>query len=71
MSGNGDISVDTLYKNKSTLHSFVNNVYILSSAAAWDKRHGATLHFASDQRRHAADVTKRIVRALRKRSIRW
>jgi hypothetical protein len=71
MSQNGEVSVDTLYKNKTTLHNIVNNIYIISSTAAWEKRHGIALHFNSDQRRHTVDVTKRIVRALRKRSIRW
>lgn len=69
MSQNGEVSVDTLYKN--SLHSIVNNIYIISATAAWEKRHGAAVPFNNDQRRNAADVTKRIVRSLRKRSIRW
>lgn len=71
MSQNGEVSVDTLYKNENSLHSIVNNIYFISATAAWEKRHGAAVPFNSDQRRHAADVTKRIVRSLRKRSIRW
>jgi hypothetical protein len=71
MSQNGEVSVDTLYKNKTTLHSIVNNIYIISATTAWEKRHGTAVQFSGNQRRHTRDVTRRIVRALRKRSIRW
>ena len=71
MSQNGEVSLDTLFENENSLRGIVNNIYFISATAAWEKRHGLAVQFNNDQRRHTADVTKRIVRSLRKRSIRW
>ena len=60
MSTNGEVSVDRIY-NKAEVHSIVNNIYILT-ARSW---------LNNGQRRHPCDVTRKIVKALRKRSIRW